>query len=334
MRKLAQLGPLFMAGIPGRELDASTLGLIAELGINNFIVFRRNVESPGQLRKLCADLKEACAGHGLPAPLISIDQEGGTVARLPLPFTQFADARQLAAAADPVAAVGGYATTCAAELTGAGINMNLAPVLDVCPAGEGFFMEKRSLGDDPQVVGRLGSVVIRNLQNGGVAACGKHFPGLGAAKLDPHLQLPVVSRPAATIRAVDLVPFQQAIAAEVAAIMTSHTIYEHLDASTPATLSGYILTDLLRHELGFAGLIITDDLEMGAIENERSVADAAVLAFAAGADMLLICHGHEKVRLAQAHLMAALQDGRISEQRFAASLQRVEAVRRRFAVRR
>lgn len=334
MRKFTQFGQLIMAGIPGRDIDESTLRLIAELGINNFIVFRRNVESPDQLRRLCVDLKEACARHDLPVPLISIDQEGGTVARLPLPFTQFADARQLAASADPAAALTDYATTCAAELTGAGINMNLAPVLDVCPAGQGFFMEKRSLGDDPQTVGRLGSLVIRNLQSGGVAACAKHFPGLGAAKLDPHLQLPVVSRAAAGIREVDLVPFQKAIEADVAAIMTSHTIYENLDAATPATLSRHILTDLLRIELGFAGLIITDDLEMGAIENERSVADAALQAFGAGADIILICHGHEKVRLAHASLMAAVRAGHISEGRCADSLQRAEAVRRRFAAQR
>jgi beta-N-acetylhexosaminidase len=330
MSKFAQLGQLFMAGIPGTYLDDSTLRLIGELGINNFIIFKRNVDNPEQLQQLCSDVKEACQRFKLPPPLIAIDQEGGTVARLPAPFTQFADARQLAGAADPVAALADYATTCARELAQAGINMNLAPVLDVCPAGQGFFMEKRSLGDDPQVVGQLGSLVIQSLQAGGVAACGKHFPGLGAAKLDPHLQLPVVSQAMSKIRELDLVPFQKAIAADVAAIMTSHTIYENLDATTPATLSKHILTDLLRIELGFDGLIITDDLEMGAIENERTVSEAAVQAFVAGADMILICHGHEKVRQAYDSLMTAISAGQVTLQRCGKSLARVEAVRRRF----
>lgn len=331
MGKFAQLGQLFMVGIPGKYLDESTLRLIGEQGINNFIIFKRNVDTPEQLKQLCAGVKEACQRFKLPPPLIAIDQEGGTVARLPAPFTQFADARQLAGAADPVAALADYAVTCARELTQAGINMNLAPVLDVCPAGQGFFMERRSLGADPQVVGQLGSQVIRELQAGAVAACGKHFPGLGGAKLDPHLQLPVVARTIAEIRAVDLVPFQQAIAADVAAIMTSHTIYEHLDGATPATLSRHILADLLRMELGFDGLIITDDLEMGAIENERTVSEAAVQAFSAGADMILICHGHEKVRLAYDRLLAAISAGQVALPRCGESLARVEAVRRRFA---
>ncbi|RJX36279.1 MAG: beta-N-acetylhexosaminidase [Desulfurivibrio sp.] len=331
MNKFAQLGQLFMVGIPGKDLDDSTLRLIGERGINNFIIFRRNVDSPAQLSQLCSALKEACLQGKLPPPLIAIDQEGGTVARLPAPFTQFADARQLAGAADPVAALTDYAATCARELVQAGINMNLAPVLDVCPAGQGFFMEKRSLGADPQLVGQLGSQVIEALQAGGVAACAKHFPGLGAARLDPHLQLPVVSRALAEIREIDLVPFQQAIAAGVAAIMTSHTIYEQLDASTPATLSRHILTDLLRMELGFDGLVITDDLEMGAIENERTVAAAAVQAFAAGADLILICHGHDKVCQAYDSLMESISAGGVSLPHCANSLKRLEAVRHRFA---
>jgi len=178
--------------------------------------------------------------------------------------------------------------------------MNLAPVLDVCPAGEGFFMERRSLGHDPEIVGKYGCHVIKELQEAGVAACAKHFPGLGAAKLDPHLLLPVVSQSRQAIEKIDLVPFQQAIAAGVASIMTSHTIYENLDASNVATLSTYILKNILRDTLGFDGLVITDDLEMGAIENERSVAEAAVLAFCAGADMLLIKPGMAYVDILQA----------------------------------
>ncbi|MBU4263483.1 MAG: beta-N-acetylhexosaminidase [Proteobacteria bacterium] len=331
MSKFAQLGQLFMVGIPGKDLDDSTLRLIGERGINNFIIFKRNVDNPEQLSQLCTDVKAACQQVKLPPPLIAIDQEGGTVARLPVPFTQFANARQLAGSADPVAALADYANTCARELVQAGINMNLAPVLDVCPAGQGFFMEKRSLGADPQLVGQLGSRVIKGLQGGGVAACGKHFPGLGAAKLDPHLQLPVVARALSEIREFDLVPFQKAIAADVAAIMTSHTIYEHLDAATPATLSKHILTDLLRSELGFDGLIITDDLEMGAIENERTVSSAAVQAFTAGADMILICHEHEKVCQAYGSLMEEISAGRVTLPRCAKSLARVDAVRQRFA---
>lgn len=331
MSQFEQLGQLFMVGLPGTEIDNSTVELVNELGVNNFIIFRRNVENPDQLKKLCGQLKDVCAKAGLSSPLVSIDQEGGTVARLPEPFSQFADARVLAQSADPEAALADYAACCVRELVDVGINMNLAPVLDVCPAGRDLFMEKRSFGEDPEQVARLGCHVALELQKGKVAACGKHFPGLGAATLDPHLQLPVVSQSLAEIEGKDLVPFQQAIAAGIASIMTSHTIYESIDASTPATLSRPILTDLLRNTMGYDGLVITDDLEMGAIENERTVAEAAVHAFMAGADMLLICHDHKKVRDAYRRMKDALQSGEADASQFVGSVQRVEDVRSRFA---
>jgi beta-N-acetylhexosaminidase len=133
------IGTLFMAGLPGKELDDSTRRLIAEKGVNSFIIFTRNVENPAQLRDLCGDLAAECLANGLPEPLIAIDQEGGTVTRLPEPWTRFPDARMLADSKEPETALTDYAITCCRELLAAGINMNLAPVLDVCPAGEGYF---------------------------------------------------------------------------------------------------------------------------------------------------------------------------------------------------
>ncbi|MEJ2031846.1 MAG: beta-N-acetylhexosaminidase [Deltaproteobacteria bacterium] len=327
----SDLGGLFMAGLPGTVLDPSTLALIEKDRVGNFIIFRRNVADPGQLRRLCSDLRETCQASGLPAPLIAIDQEGGTVARLPAPFTQFPDARVLTAAADPRQALTDYARTCARELREVGINMNLAPVLDVCPEDEGRFMERRSLGADPGEVSRWGRLVITILQEEGVAACGKHFPGLGAAILDPHERLPRVDRSPAEIRRQDLPPFREAAAAGVAAIMTSHTLYPAFDREWPATLSRPILTGLLREEIGYQGMIVTDDLEMGAIEKEGPLDAAALRSFEAGADLLLICHDHGKVRAALQRLAATVAAGRISPSRLESSLARIATVRRRFA---
>ncbi len=326
-----ELGGLFMVGLPATELDASTLELIERQGIHNFILFKRNVADPAQVRRLCRDLAAACRRAGLPAPLVSIDQEGGSVARLKAPhFTEFADARNLADCGDAEGALAGYARTCARELLDIGVNMNLAPVLDVCPGGQGLVMERRSLGEDPGRVARLGSLVIGEMQALGVAACAKHFPGLGAAALDPHEVRPVVDRGAEEMEACDLRPFRAAIAAGVAAVMTSHTLYPRLDPEQPATLSAPILTGLLRGKLGYSGLVVTDDLEMGAIENEGTVADAALRAFAAGADLLLICQEHDKVRAAHANLLAEVEEGRF-EHRVRESLRRIAAVRQRFA---
>lgn len=328
----AEAGHLFMVGVPGLEVDASTLALIREQGIHNFIIFKRNVLNRGQLRALCQGLAGHCRENRLPPPFIAIDQEGGEVARLPPPFTQFGAARDLAEAEDAEGQLRAYARICAQELLEAGINMNLAPVLDVCAPGPGYFMARRSLGSDPARVAVLGRLVIAAMQEAGLAACGKHFPGLGAAVLDPHLQLPTVLSSEARLREVDLLPFQAAIAAGVAAIMTSHTIYPAFDPETPATMSPLILTGLLRQELGFAGLVITDDLEMGAIEQSGPVAAAARASFAAGADLLLICHSHEKVRAAHGQVREALLSGQIPPARLRESVQRQVLARERMGL--
>jgi beta-N-acetylhexosaminidase len=187
--------------------------------------------------------------------------------------------------------------------------MNLAPVLDVCPAGQGYFMEKRCLGTDAARVSHLGMIVVREMQRGGLAACVKHFPGLGRAVIDPHLELPVVSSDKASLTSVDLVPFEAACGSNVAACMTSHAIYEQLDLQRPATLSRTIITDILRKTFKYEGLVITDDLEMGAIEKSNYGENAALEAFLAGADLMLICQEHSKVRKALDAFDQALQSG-------------------------
>ncbi|MFA6498197.1 MAG: beta-N-acetylhexosaminidase [Desulfurivibrionaceae bacterium] len=325
-----ELGGLFMVGLPGTELDDSTRNLIEAYGINNFILFKRNAENPEQIRTLCLGLAAACRAAGLSAPLISIDQEGGTVARLKEPyFTEFPDARVLAESDQAEELLVDYARTCARELLAVGINMNLAPVLDVSPFGQGLFMERRSLGGTPEQVARLGALVIAAMQENGLAACAKHFPGLGGATLDPHKVLPMVSFSLEELRTCDLPPFAAAIRAGVAGVMTSHTVYPQLDPDQPATLSPRILEGLLRDELGYDGMVVTDDLEMGAIENEGTVADAALAAFMAGADMLLICHEHPKI-IAAHELLSKAVGLEVFAGRVRKSLARIARVRTRF----
>jgi beta-N-acetylhexosaminidase len=169
------------------------------------------------------------------------------------------------------------------------------------------------------------------MQAHGIAACAKHFPGLGAAVVDPHLKLPYVAKPEPELRAQDILPFQQAVAAGVASIMTSHTIYQHLDLESPATLSKIILTDLLRNDLGYDGVVITDDLEMGAIEKEGDLGQAALQAFAAGADLLLICHSHEKVIDALGKTGRAIAENHDLQARMQQSIRRVTVMRDTFA---
>jgi beta-N-acetylhexosaminidase len=328
---MRDIGQLFMVGLPGPELDESTEKLIKEFRINNFIYFKRNVESPDQLKQLSADLRKTCLKNDLAPPLIAIDQEGGTVTRLPPPFTQFPDARMLAGSENPTKALVDYANVCAEELLDIGVNMNLAPVLDVSETGRNLFMERRALGSDPAEVGRLGTIIIKTMQDKGLAACGKHFPGLGAAIVDPHFKLPQVGKSKAEMLRADIPPFRQAISSGVVALMTSHTIYKDLDGDNPATLSKSILSGMLRRDLGYAGLIITDDLEMGAIENEGKLEQAALQAFEAGADILLVCHSHDKVIAALNHISEAARKSPEVLVRIGESMQRVTKVKQQFA---
>ncbi len=327
---LPATGHLLMVGLPDPELDNSTRTLIRQYAVHNFIIFRRNVVNRGQMARLCASLVDACQAQGLPRPIISIDQEGGKVTRLPPPFSQFPEPRTLAEDGNPERRLSAYAAVCARELRQIGVTMNLAPVLDICPAGRGMFMERRCLGSGPQRVAELGRVVISGLQAGGVAACAKHFPGLGAAVLDPHLELPVVELAAGHFEKEALMPFRIAAKIGVAAFMTSHAVYSNFAAHIPGTLSRKVVHDLARGNCGYNGLIITDDLEMGAIEKFMPFPEAALQSLLAGADILLICKEHDKVKNAIAALEAALRDGIFAAKRIDESLARQAEIIRRF----
>lgn len=282
---LGSFGQLFMVGIPGLQVDQGARELVRELRVGGIILFARNLASPEQVWELTRDLQEeALAAGGLPL-LIAVDQEGGMVQRLKAPFTLIPPARKLASVSTP-AQVEALARTVARELALVGINMNLAPVLDVargpdCPLWE------RSFGPDPEQVAAFGVAAFRGLLAGGVLPVAKHFPGLGDTTVDSHQVRPTAQNPDPE-RATDLLPFRRAVAAGVAAVMTAHLQVPAWD-HRPATLSHVALTGWLRRRLGYEGVIITDDLEMGAIAQEAQAADAAFQALAAGADLLLVC---------------------------------------------
>jgi len=280
-----------MVGLPGPGMDALAREMVRELEVGGIILFARNIESPEQVWELCRDVQqEALAASGLPL-LIAVDQEGGPVQRLKAPFTIIPPARQLGleATAPEVEAL---ARQTARELALVGINMDLAPVLDVargpeCPLGE------RAYGPDPELVAKLGTAAIRGYLSGGVFPVAKHFPGLGDTGVDSHVDLPL-SQSGDPARETDLLPFRAAVAAGVPAIMTAHLVVPEWD-SRAATVSSIILQEKLRRDLGFDGVIITDDLEMGAIATRQSAAAGAREALRAGADLLLICNNWEAV---------------------------------------
>jgi beta-N-acetylhexosaminidase len=262
--------------------------------------------------------------------LIAIDQEGGQVARLGPPFSQFPSPSEMAAADSPEAKIREFTATTARELKQAGINMNLSPVLDVNTRGPEGLMASRSYGSDPRQVARLGCQVIREFQEAGLMACAKHFPGIGDTDLDSHQDLPVQRKARKELDETELVPFREAFRIPVAAAMISHVHYPALDRELPASLSRQVVSQLLRSELGYEGYVLTDDLEMGAIENHYEIEKAAYLAFQAGADGLLICHDPEKIERAHHFLGRALKKGTIPESRLKASLLRILTLKSRY----
>jgi len=326
----SRIGQLFMAGMPGTGPDENTLSLIREFNVGGIIFFSRNIEDPVQISRLCRDLqREALKSWGVPL-FLAVDQEGGRVARLREPFTSFPGNSAIASSEEPTKQAEEFGTVTAREMKLVGLNMNLAPVVDVRKGELEKHLQGRTFGESPEKVALLGRTVIRCLQENGVMAVAKHFPGLGQAKVDPHLHLPRIETSTEEIEKVSLVPFAAAIDQGVAGIMSSHAIYPALDPERPATLARKVLTHLLRDTMAFQGLMITDDLEMGAIAGQRHVADASLLAFQAGADVLLICKGQEHVAEGCRLLRDCLLKGQIQEERLVQSLKRIESTKARF----
>jgi len=318
-----------MTGLPGTDLDDDTLSLIENNGISNFILFRRNAcRGQAALTALVKKLCRVCIGAGLPEPIIATDQEGGEVQRLGPPHWQAIPSNRAATVADaPETSVARQAETAAEILSSSGINMNLAPVLDIASPDMDAFLENRCYGTDPAGVSRAGDIYIRTIQARGIAAAAKHFPGIGRVKSDPHYNRPVVTCPP-EILLQETAPFQTGISSGVMAVMTSHVIFTGLDPHHPATFSRIIARDLLRRSMGFKGVLFTDDLEMAGIALYDHIGDAAVKAFVAGHDILLICHRASKVREVLEALDTARRQGILTDDMIQRSLDRIGRLRK------
>ncbi len=246
--------------------------------------------------------------------------------RLGEPFTQLPPAADIGRTGDASLA---YRIGCAMaeELASVGIDVNFAPVLDVHSNPANPVIGDRAFGSDPALVSGLGVAMLRGLRDGGVIPCGKHFPGHGDTQTDSHLELPVVRRSRDELQRTELPPFRAAIAAGVPMLITAHVLYPALDPDQPATLSRPILTDLLRHALGFDGVIASDDLEMRAIAGRQDIGAAAVATLRAGADALLVCQDLRRAEHIAAAIEQAIRDGTLDPNRVISAGERVERLR-------
>lgn len=321
-----QAASTFVVGFPGAAVTPELRDLIRD-GIAGCILFARNVGNAEAVGALCAELKRL-AGRPF---LLCVDQEGGRVARLRgPPFTALPPMRAIGAAADE-GLCGEVGRLVAREVRAVGFDWVFAPVLDVDTNPANPVIGDRSLGRTPDAVARLGVAIARGIESAGVASCGKHFPGHGDTLQDSHKTLPCLPHPLDRLRAVELVPFAAYARAGLASIMTAHVVFKAIDRALPATLCPEVIEGILRRELAFDGVVVSDDLEMKAIAEHHGPGEAAALALGAGVDLSLVCHGTLVQRAAIEGAVRAVESGRIPRARLDQASSRVGALAARFA---
>lgn len=329
-----KVGQLFMVGFDGLQANDHIRRLIREYKVGGVILFRRNVHTPQQLSRLCMELQQINAEVSDVPLLISIDQEGGMVMRIeqgvtPIPSAMAFQAAGSASDCERMNRVSGD------EMRQLGINLMLAPVLDVNNNRANPVIGVRAYGEDAATVTEYGLAAMRGQQSAGVAVTAKHFPGHGDTASDTHHAMALVGHDKARLQAVELAPFKAAIDAGVDAIMTAHVMFPAFEggAGVPATLSKNVLTGLLRGEMGYQGTVISDCLEMAAIADGVGVSQGALATLQAGADIALISHSEARQVAAIETVMQALEDGAISEARISQALARVATLKQVAAAR-
>jgi len=326
-----KIGTMLMLGWEGdnptddTEVCAKNREIVQEMEVGGIILMGRNVRHD-DLAVTVNTINELQALSREPL-LVNVDQEGGMVARFQDGVTVMPSAMTLGATRRPdLAYKACYA--CAEELIALGVNYDFAPSVDVNNNPDNPIIGTRSCSESPDVVAEFGAQAIRGFQDAGVVACAKHFPGHGDTAVDSHLALPSVPYPRERLEAMELKPFRAAIAAGVSSIMTTHIMFPALDPDLPSTLSRKIITGLLRGEMGYDGVIVTDSMEMKGIADNWSVPEASVLAIEAGVDILLIPHKLETMRESREAVIKAVKDGRIPESRIDESVARIMAMKR------
>lgn len=319
-----QAASLFTVGFYGKSVTEDLTGLLGR-GVGGVIFFARNVGTPAEVLELNREIKRVAARP----LLLAIDQEGGQVARLKQGFTELPPMRAVGATGS-AALARELGMLIGRELRAVGFDMNYAPVLDIDTNPANPIIAARSFGRTPELVTELGLALAAGLQEVGVAACGKHFPGHGDTSQDSHLELPKLPHAMSRLEEVELAPFKAAAKAGIASFMTAHVIFEAVDSKYPATMSRAVLTGILREKLGYDGMVVTDDVEMKAIADNYGVEEAVLLGLGAGVDHFLCCHTAELAHRAIDAIVKAVQDGKLSQSVLDEATRRFGAVRSRF----
>ena len=322
-----KVGQLLVAGIGGTEAGEDGLQAVQDYQVGGVILFGRNVESAQQLADLTNELKTL---NGDNTPLfLCVDQEGGRVDRMPPEVDDLSSAYDyIAAGGDPLERGKVLAAQCAAF----GFNLDFSTCLDIWSNPDNTVIGDRAYGSDPHTVTSAGLAVNQGLEQGGVIPVVKHFPGHGDTSTDSHVDLPVVDKTAEELQEFELIPFQAAIDQGTPCVMVAHILMTQIDPDLPASLSPKVVDGLLRQEMGFDGVVCTDDLTMGAISNTYGMGEAAVMAVEAGCDLLLVCHEADNLTAARDALLSAVDAGRISMERLDESVYRILSLKQEYGL--
>lgn len=325
-----KIGQLLMIGVEGTSFSGEMDKLIRNYHVGGVIIMGRNVATTPELLQLINETKKANESNKNPL-FLSVDEEGGRVSRLPAGISKLPTSAEIGKLNDE--SVSYHAGAYLAEvLNEFGYNMNFAPVLDVNSNPRNPVIGDRSFGSDPYQVAKLGISTMHGMMDNGIIPVVKHFPGHGDTIVDSHKELPKVETTLEALRSVELVPFQKAIEEGADAVMVAHILFPALDRDYPSSMSKAIITGLLRNQMQFEGVIITDDLTMGAISNEYTVPEAAVQSFIAGSDLLLVVRNYEDQINTFNALIKAIATGEITEERLNESVKRILTLKEKYSV--
>ncbi|MGM0829322.1 MAG: beta-N-acetylhexosaminidase [Bacillota bacterium] len=316
-----KIGQMIIAGVNGTQHGENMKTLIQQHKVGGFIFFSDNLSGPRQTVQFLNNMKADNVNNPLPL-LLSIDQEGGKVTRLPGGLVNFPTNQKIGALNDPDVSFE-VGTILGKELKEYGFNLDFAPVLDVNSNPNNPVIGDRSFSDHPDIVSELGIQTMRGIQSEGILSTIKHFPGHGDTSVDSHLELPVVTKSIQELESLELIPFKEAINNGADLVMVAHILLPKIDDTYPSSLSKNVITDLLRKKLNYNGVVITDDMTMKAITNNYGMGQATVQAVKAGSDLILIAHDYNKALAAIEALKKAVQNGEISEGRIDASVNRI-----------
>jgi len=322
-----KIGQLIIAGLDGTEVTEQTRTLIDTYHIGGFIFFKPNLENPEQSRQFINGLKALNADNDIPM-FLAVDQEGGEVTRLP-GLEQMKTNGEIGSSYE---ADFSYETgkLLAAQLHAFGMQVNFAPSVDVNSNPNNPVIGNRAFGSDPDVVSEHGVQMMKGMQDENIITSVKHFPGHGDTNEDSHETLPIIEKTQEELAEIELIPFEETIEAGADMVMIAHVLLPKLDTSHPATLSKEVVTDLLREEMEYDGVVVTDDMTMGAIVNDYGLDEASVTAVKAGVDIILMAHGDENVQKTFAALKDAIENGDITEERINKSVERILLLKNKY----